>query len=81
MEKEQPYDPFEFAEESTDKTFRKGFVMDTGMDAGNASTPAQPRIGDPLPVVKKPQSIPKKKKLNIKKKVKTAIKKKLDELS
>ena len=82
MENEQPYDPFEFAEDSIDKTFREGFVMDTGMDAGNASTPAQPRIGAipvrvPIEIVKEKP----KKKMDIKKKVKKAIKKKLEELS
>lgn len=87
MEKEQPYDPFEFDEDSTDKTFREGFVMDTGMDAGNASTPAQPRIGDvpeEIEVKEKPKKKPKKRKLTTKqkaKKTKKAIKEKLDEIS
>jgi len=84
MEKEQPYDPFEFDEDSIDKTFRKGFVMDTGMEAANPFTPAQPRIGDaPPPVVEKPKpkEKPRKKKLNIKKKMKNAIKKKREKMS
>ena len=72
MEK-QPYDPFEFAEEKVDKEFRKGFVMDTGMESG---------FPPPPPVKPKEEPKPKpKKKLNIKKKVRKAIKDKLDEMS
>ena len=73
MEREQPYDPFEFAEEEVDKKYRKDFVMDTGMEAGNAATPAQPRIGDvpvPIEVVKEKP----KPKLTTRQKVRQAIK-------
>ena len=72
MEKE-PYDPFEFAEEAIDKTFRKGFVMDTGMEAGNP--PIQVRV--PIEVI---EEKPKKKKMNIQKRVRKIIKQKMEEM-
>ena len=71
MEKKQPYDPFEFAEEDIDKEFRKGFVLDTGMEAGDQFS---------LPVVEKPKATPKKKQTR-KARIKKAIKKKMDERS
>ena len=82
MEKEQPYDPFEFAEEDVDKNFRQGFVMDTGMEAANPFTPAQPRIGEAAKKVNIPIEIIKetpKPKLTARQRVRQAIKKKLEE--
>ena len=74
MENKQPYDPFEFDEEDIDKEFRKGFVMDTGMEAGFPPPPVKPKEPE------KPKEKPKKKKLDIKKKVRKAIKK-MEEMS
>ena len=82
MEKEQPFDPFEFAEEDVDKNFRKGFVMDTGMEAANPFTPAQPRIEQVAKRVNIPiEIIPPIKKVTRKEKIKTAIRKKMEKMS
>ena len=71
--KKQPFDPFEFAEEDVDKDFRKGFVMDTGMEAG--FPPIQVRV--PIEIVKEKP----KKKLTTRQRVRKVIKEKMEEMS